>query len=282
MFYGNKKNTTRLYALFLIMFLLSVTNLSAQNETFNEQDFFNQLNGSYYKLSDTKVKNFTASVTSMKMEMFAKEMWANAEVFPIQLIWLNPDRIFLSQLGVPKISEEKYKEYQEIVNGLKMQLTGILLDLQRFYLSGIFESIPADYTLQTNEEAVQVSFSSKDNVGVTKVKYLFGYNGKNLLLQIYYPSQQKQLNIYPEFKTVKNKWLCTGWSVQTYQNNEIVSGFNVALENRYINEAWVPGEITIKVQQSKKQGQTFYDAIILKNYMFDQSLEASPATTKDH
>ena len=176
-----RKRIPRLKTIFLVSYFFSTISLSAQNEIFNEQDFFNSLNNSYYKLSDTGLKNLTASVTSMKMEMFSEKEWANTEIFPIQLIWLKPDRIFLSQQGVPEISGEKYKEYQEIVNGLKMQLTGILLDLQRFYLSGIYESIPPEYVLKTSEDAVQVSFSSKDNVGVTKVKYLFGYNGKRRL-----------------------------------------------------------------------------------------------------
>lgn len=277
-----KKQKAKWPVLFLISCIFSMANLMAQNEMFNKQDFFNRLNNSYYKLSDTGLKNMTISVTSLKMDRFSEEVWPNTKVFPIQLTWLNPNRIFISQVGVPKISEDQYKNYQEIVDGLKMQLTGILLDLQRFYFNGVVESIPDDYVLQTNEEAVQVSFSSKDNVGVTKVKYLFGYNGKNLLLQIYYPSQNKQLNIYPEFKTVKNKWFCTGWSVQTYQNNEIISGFNVTLKNRYVNEVWVPGEIIIKVQQAEKQGQTFYDVIKLENFLFDQPVEVDPVPTKEH
>ena len=256
--------------------LLSLNNiLFAQNQQFDEQEFFSSIKTSYYNLTNTGAKNFVALVTSKKMEIFAKEAWNNSEVFPLQLIWFNPDKLYLSQQGVPKITPGKYQEYQEILNGIKMQLRGILPDLQRFYIGGFFDSINQEYTLQHNEEAVQITFSTNDPSGGTKVKYLFGYNALNILIQIDYPEQNKQIVIYPKFKTVKTKWLCTGWSVQTFIDNVVQSGFNLALKNRLIDDAWVPIDILIEVQKSDTKEQKFYDEIRLRNFLFNQSIEFS-------
>lgn len=257
------------------------SNLLAQEKEFNEQDFFNRIKTSYYNLSATGTQNFIALVTSKKMELFAQEEWNNSEIFPLQLIWFNPDKLYLAQQGVPQIAQDKYKEYQEILNGLKMQLRGILPDLQRFYMGGFYDSISPDYMLEHNEEAVQITFSTEDPSGSAKIKYLFGYNALNLLIQIEYPQQNKQIIIYPEFKTVKTKWLCTGWSVQTYIENTIQSGFNLTLQNRLVNEAWVPTDILIEVQKSDSLSQIFYDEIRLRNFLFNQSIEFTnqPKTT---
>jgi len=258
----------------LIMFLFLIPmDLFAQQDSFNEQDFFNRIKTSYYNLSDTGLQNFTALVTNEQMQVFASEAWDNSEIFPLQLIWFNPDKLYLSQHGTPKLEENKYLEYQEIVNGLKTQLRGILLDLQRFYLRGLYDSIGPDYVLQHNEEAVQINFINKDQSGETRIKYLFGYNGLNVLIQLEYPQQKKQIVIYPKFKTVKNKWLCTGWSVQTYLKDEIINGYNLTIQNKFVNDLWVPGEILIEVQKSEIKGQKYYDQIILRNYLFNQSIK---------
>jgi len=260
------------YLSIVLGFTISISGYG-QKSDFNEKDFFNSLNSSYYTLSDQKIQNFAAFVTSLKFQVFADSMWKNQEIFPLQLIWFNPDDVYLSQLGVPKIESDKYKEYQEILDGLKLQLRGILLDLQRFYLNGLYKTISGDYKIQNNEEAVQITIRSETNNIVTKVKYLFGYNGLCLLNEISYPNQKKVIVIYPRFKTVKNKWLCQGWRVQTFVNGSVESGFELELTNSFIYNKWVPSNIKIEVQKAEKKGTTFYDEISIKNYLFDQPLE---------
>lgn len=258
-------------ALFLV-FAIPVIAI-AQGELFNEQDFFNSIKSSYYNLSQTRLKNMSALVTSTKLETFAKETWNNSEIYPLQLIWFNPDKIYLSESGVPKLDEKQKAEYRELLDGLKLQVKGVLMDLQRFYLVGIFESIQPDYVLSKNEEAVQINFEVHNATSPTRVKYLFGYNGLNILIQIEYPSEQKQTVIYPQFKTVKNKWLCTGWSVQNFVLGEVNSGFTLKINNRLVEDIWVPGELLIEVQKADTKGQTYYDAIVLRNFLFDQPLK---------
>jgi len=256
-----------------LILLLGGAQIHAQSTTFDEKAFFNQLRDSYYTLSATGSRNFVALVTSLKMETLAQELWKNKEVFPLQLIWFNPNKIYISQKGVPKIPKGKYKEYQQVVNGLKMQLKGVLLDLQRFYLQGLYNSIAGDYTIQHNEKAVQITQIQKEGDSEIKSKYLFGLNGLCLYNEIVYPKERKVITIEPHFKTVKSKWLCTGWKVQTVIDGEVNSGFNLVIENVFVNNVWVPSRIIIEVQKAEAKGKTFFDEIKLKNYLFNQSIQ---------
>jgi len=266
----------------LFLSILFLGKVKAQKPNFDEKAFFENLKTSYYTLADEDVSNFIALVTSLKMQNFAKEMWQNQEVFPLQLIWFAPDVLYISQRGVPKIKKGKYQEYQNLIEGLKIQVKGILLDLQRFYLGGLYRSISGNYVLKHNEKAIQITYTTQNKNVLTQIKYLFGYNGLCILNQIAYPQQNKIIIIYPKFKTVKNKWLCEGWKVQTYINDQVESGFNLDLTNRLVNDKWVPVKIALQVQKAEEKGKTFYDEILIKNYLFDQSIQLQGAPTISH
>ena len=255
-------------------FLLSLFSIVfSQEDAFNEQEFFKSIKDSYYTLKGTESQNFTALVTSLKMEKFSEVNWENKEVFPLQLIWFAPDKLYLSQQGVPTIKDNKYKEYQEIVDGLKQQMRGILVDLQRFYIVGLFESISNNYSLEHDNEVVWISYNSGSIEIEVPVKITMGKNGLCLKIEISYPAENKQIVIYPSFKTVKTKWLCDGWSVQTIINGEVESGFILELVNDLVGNIWVPTQINIGVQKSDDPGNTYYDLIKLKNFLFNQSIE---------
>lgn len=257
----------------VILPLLTVSTIFSQQETFDEQEFFRQIETSYYTLNSSSIKNLTSLVTSLKAEDFAKENWNNSEIFPLQLIWFKPDKLYLSQTGVPKLEEQKRKEYDELIAGLKQQFKGILVDLQRFYITGLFESISSDYKLRNNEEAVQISYTTGEGLTETNVKYLLGKNGLCLEIVIHYPAENKSIYIFPAFRTVKTKWLIESWKVQTLVLDEVVNGFEIKLNNQLIKDVWVPIEIVISVQKIEDPDNKYYDMIMLRNFLFDQSIE---------
>ncbi|HES60180.1 MAG TPA: hypothetical protein ENO18_07100, partial [Caldithrix sp.] len=97
------------FVFFLYLILLKI--LTAQpDEVFNEKQFFQDLKQSYYNLNDTNLKNLTVFITNVQLENFAEEMWKNKEIFPLQLIWFKPDKLYLAQQGTPVITENKTKE----------------------------------------------------------------------------------------------------------------------------------------------------------------------------
>lgn len=257
-----------------IIFILILMNLLlAQSTIFDEKQFFQDIKESYYNLNDTNLENFTALITSLKMEKFAKEIWNNEEIFPIQLIWFKPNRLYIAQQGTPTITDNRYKEYQDLVEEIKQQVKAILIDFERFYITGLYESIKSDYKLTTQNEFVWIEFNAGTMDQEVPIKYTMGKNGLCLKVEIYYPNENKKLVLNPKFKIIKTKWICIGWQVHTLINGEPVSG--VMLEIRYdqYQSVWIPTQITITVQKANEPAITYNDVIKLKSYLFNQPLE---------
>ncbi|HID38601.1 MAG TPA: hypothetical protein EYP36_03695 [Calditrichaeota bacterium] len=261
----------------IIYVLLFILNGFAQENSFNEQDFFRKINESYYTLKSSGYKNMSAFISSLKFEKFAQEVWKNKEVFPLQLMWFRPKKLYLSERGVPSFDKSKQKEYRDLVEGLKQQLKGILVDLSMYYITGLYNSIPDNYTLRHNEQAVQITYETGKGPDLTKTKHLFGYNGLLLETQVIYPAQNKIILVFPAFRLVKTKWLIDGWQVQTSINGEIVNGFEIKLESALINNIWVPVNIIISVKKAEDPENTYYDMLKLRNVLFNQSLELVPS-----
>jgi hypothetical protein len=257
----------------ILISLILITNAFCQEKDFNEQEFFKKIKESYYTLNGTGAKNFTSLITNSGMESFAEEQWNNKEIFPFQLIWFAPGKLYLSQQGVPTIKEGKFKEYQDIINGLKGQLKGVFIDLQRFYISGLYGNINDDYLIKHNDQIIEISFEAGDQDNRTQFNYTFGLNGLCLKIETLNPDTSTRVVTYPKFKTVKTKWLCSGWVVQNIKNDEIKSGFEVQLKNSLVNNIWVPYEILIIVQKTEEMGNTYTDIIKIKNYLFNQAVE---------
>ncbi|MEJ2053947.1 MAG: hypothetical protein P8X42_08515 [Calditrichaceae bacterium] len=258
--------------IFIFLFF-TINILIAQINSFDEKAFFTEMKNSYYTLNSTGLHNFSALVTSLKMQKFAKEQWDNEEIFPLQLIWFKPDKIYLSQQGIPTIKEGKYKEYQDLISGIKLQIRGILENLQRFYFTGIFESIPNDYSLNLKDNFVLITAEADTQQSNVKTVYTMGRNGLCLKIEIDYPADNQKIIITPSFKINKTKWLCNGWTVQTLINEEITNGYVLQIKYGEYQSIWLPTEIIISVQKADEPGNTFYDMIIFRNYLFNQNIK---------
>ncbi len=261
----------------IVIFVL--TKAPAQNN-FDETSFLQAIRLSYYTLDKTNLQNFIASVSSAKFDAFTKQNWDTVGVSPIKIIWQKPDKIYISQLKFPfKMNAQQQKDYTELVNALKLQMKGILLDLQRFYLVGLLDQDLMDhYILRHTDKAVQMTFTDIDNQGTT-VKYLLGLNGLCIMIDISYPAQNKEMLLYPEFKTVDQKWLCQGWTVQTLVSGQVVSGFKLKANFAKTQNIWLPESFYIEVQKADKKDKIFYDEIKLFDYLLNQTITI---TTQKH
>jgi len=257
----------------IILILCLATTGFAQKFQLNEQEFFLNIQNSYYALNNTDLSNFTCLVTNSSLESFAENNWDNPEIFPLQFIWVKPDRVFLSQQGVPALNDTARQTFDNKIADLKQQVRAILLDLQRFYYTGIYSSISDDYILVKKKQVVEILFEQNTDSLLTQFTYTFGMNGLCLKVESNYPQQNRTIITYPKFKIVKTKWLCEGWDVQIIENNEIVSGFAVKLDNNLTDKTWVPININLEVQKKAEPGKVYVDAIKFRNYLFDQNLQ---------
>jgi hypothetical protein len=241
--------------------------------TFNEQEFFKEMQQSYYSLDATEVNNFTVLITNLRTEKFAAEQWKNSEIFPLQLIWLSADRLFLSEQGVPALNDSAKQVYDQLVGDLKKQITGVLFDLKRFYFNGVYKSISSNYTIRNIDDVVQIKFSTNVQQDTTYYTYFFGKNGLCLKIETETPKNNLKVETYPQFKIVKTKWLITGWEVQMSSNREIHTGLVIQLKNKLQQDIWIPSEMIINVQKATNKGTTFKDVVKFRNFLFNQPLQ---------
>ncbi|RMH65347.1 MAG: hypothetical protein D6677_02725 [Calditrichaeota bacterium] len=247
--------------------------LSAQNRDFDEKNFFENLRASYYTLQQAPIHNYVVLVQNDALQHIAGQYWQNPEIFPMQLIWVKPQSMFLSQQGVPALPDSIQSIYNETVNGLKQQIQGLLVDMNRFYTVGIFNDIPNDYKLEHQAPYVRISFKRTVGGDNTENEYIFGENGLCLKTISRAPDQKRTIITLPRFRITKTQWLCTGWEVQMWQGDSVQTGYNITLEYSQYKEVWVPYTVEINVQQARSPRQIFADRIYFRNYIFDKSLQ---------
>ncbi len=257
----------------LKLLLLLIVIIQAQSGPFDEKKFFETLQTSYYNLKDTDLKNFLVLVQNQASQDMAMRYWKNKDIFPLQLIWLNPDHVFLSEQGVPALPDTVARQYNAIVDDLKRQVSGLLFDLKRFYLAGIFETISNNYQIDVKDRFVRVSYDLINQSDTTRNVYYFGLNGLLLKTETFSPDGRRKVTTKPYFKIIKTKWICTGWEAQMWLDENIESGFIITLDMQEYQNIWIPYNIDIVVQQSRFKGATFTDRLLFRNYIYDQSLQ---------
>lgn len=259
-----------LFSIFFI-FLFNMNSIS-QTNTFDEKAFFENLQSSYYSLESTKTKNISVLLTNATTEAFAEKEWKNPEIFPLQLMWISPDRIFISQQGAPSLSDSMSIVYSEVVSNLKSQIKDILFDLKRFYFSSIYSTISEDYQLIHKEEIVQVKFFSTLQTDTTFFEYYFGLNGLCLKTISYTPSNNLIVETIPQFKINKTKWIISGWEVQIYSNDEIQTGYSIVINFKDKNNIWTLSNIIMYVQRKSNAGKTYNEVLKFRNFLLNQPL----------
>jgi hypothetical protein len=135
--------------------------------------------------------------------------------------------------------------------------------------------------LVKKKQVVEIIFTEIEDSLATQFKYTFGMNGLCLKIETVYLDQNRIIVTYPSFKTVKTKWLCEGWEVQIFENEEVVSGFAVKLDNRFIDNVWVPTAVNLEVQKKAEPGKTYVDQLKFRNYLYNQSLQLLDQPTGD-
>ncbi len=255
---------------FLLILILFT---QAQKASFDEKNFFETIQTSYYNLKDTELKNYLVLVQNQTTRSMAQQYWKNPDIFPLQLIWINPNHVFLSEQGIPALPDSVARKYNAIVNDLKRQVSGLLFDLKRFYLTGIFETISNDYRIDVKDRFVRVSYNLISQTDTTRNVYYFGLNGLLLKTETLSPDGHRKVTTSPVFKIIKTKWICTGWKTQIWQDDTVESGFVITLDMREYQNIWIPYNIDIVVQQSRFKGATFTDRLLFRNYIYNQSLQ---------
>jgi hypothetical protein len=260
----------KIFDLIIIFFLLFSNGYS---EEFNKDKFLYRVKTIYNTLRTQGLDNYSCWVTS---DLFLEKTGKiyNQELYPLELIWKTPNQLYYIKRPIPVLEDtlqnRKTEEWQmDILQALK----GIMIDWQRFYAGSILDEIPENFLITTKDDSVYLTYEDYNNVKVVKVFMHFGLNGICLRTKVSYPEIQEEIYTYPAYRLEGDKWLCTGWTVQSLNKGEISSGFSVKLKTKKVDNYWLLERIELQLQQKAEKEIIYTRDYIFKNIILNRDLK---------
>ncbi len=254
----------------IIMIILFSNSLYSQ---FNQEEFLYRVKTIYHSLRVQGLENFTCWVTSDLFLEETKETYKE-ELYPLELIWKKPNMIYYIKRALPDHPEaEQNRKSQEIQMNMIQALKGLLIDWQRFCAGNVLDDLPKTYLITTVSDTAFIQYENYENGKLIKVKMTFGLNGICLKLTVEFPDKNEVINTYPRFRLIGEKWLCTGWTVQTLKKGSVESGFLVKLRSRKIENHWIPERINLQLQKRGIDKTLYTRTYIFKNIVLNKDLK---------
>ena len=256
----------------IVIFMISlVFSLAAQ---IDESEFLYRIKTNYYSLQSKGIKNFSFWVTSDMFKNNTKEIFQGKEIYPLEVIWMNPDKLFFIKQPLPVIEDSNdIKLVNDLILDLQKELNGILVDWQRFIGSGLLDKIPEHYLFSTSDDTVKIEFQSIEENAPATIRLYFGLNGLCLKIVIENQTTKQILYTYPGYEYVDKQWLCKNWRVQILDKGEITGGFLVDIISERIDGYFIPVKIKLHVQSSDKKDKIFFRNYNCRNIMINRDLK---------
>ena len=246
---------------------------SSSMAQFQEVEFFNRVNTIYYTLEQTDLRNFTSWLTS-NIFINSTDDYFTEEVFPLEFIWLEGNRMFFSRRPIPVLDDSVQNQTLELLQmSMRKELKAVLLDWQRFYAGRLLQNMPADYSIELRADTVNLQYTSVEDTETVKNTLLFGQNGICIKATLLYPMRNESINTYPIYKYTGEKWLCIGWKVQVLADNEITTGYLIEIKSQRIENYWLPQIITMRLQSIKDKESIYLREYYFRNILVNRNIE---------
>jgi hypothetical protein len=240
---------------------------------FNETEFIYRVKTNYHSLKNTGLDNFSCWVTS-NVFMEAAEGISEDEIFPLEIIWKNPDLLYYIKRPLPSTGDqEKQKEIQQHQMDLIRELQGLLIDWQRFFAGNLLDELPETYLITEEGDTVVVEYELYENGKNVKTQIFFGKNGLCLKIFTNYIHLNKLIYVYPGYTMVENKWICNYWRVQIFVNNQVDSGFEISLKSRKLEDYWIPQRLVMQLQKKGIENSVFIRDYKFRNVLLNKDLQ---------
>ena len=257
-------------SLILISILMFV---NGYTQSFNKEEFLYRAKTIYHSLRIQGLDNYSCWITSNLFLERTQKIY-NQELYPLELIWKKPNQLYYIRRPIPILEDTLQNKQTETWRMDMLQaVKGIMIDWQRFNAGNILDEIPETYLVQARDDSVYINYDLFENGNTVKVAMLFGLNGICLKIKVSYPAIQEDIFTYPVFKLEGDKWLCTGWTVQTLKKGEIDSGFAVRLKSKNIENYWILERMALQVQQKDKKDTIYLREYIFKNILLNRELK---------
>jgi len=240
---------------------------------FQEVEFFNRVNSIYYTLEQTDLKNFTSWLTS-NIFINSTDEYFTEEVFPLEFIWLEGNRMFFSRRPMPVLDDSVQNQTLEYLQmSMRKELKAVLLDWQRFYAGRLLQNMPADYSIEVRADTVILYYTTVEDTETVKNKLSFGQNGICIKTTLMYPMRNESIDTYPIYKYTGEKWLCIGWKVQVLAENDITTGYLIEIKSQRIENYWLPQIITMRLQSIKDKESIYWREYYFRNVLVNRNIE---------
>lgn len=240
---------------------------------FNESEFLYRTKTIYHSLRLSGLDNFSAWVTS-NVFIESTENIYNDELYPLEIIWKNPNQIFYIKRPLPAVANH---DNNDMINQLQMnllnELKGLLIDWQRFYAGNILDDLPETRLITSDQDTVFIQYERYENNGITQVKMVFGLNGICVKIMTRYPETDEEIWIYPGYALVEDKWLANKWTVQMLKHGQVESGFVVRVESAKIETYWIPKRLIMQLKKKGLENTWFIREYRLKNIVLNKDLQ---------
>ena len=259
----------KLFGLFTVLLLLQ-PEAGAQVQ---EAEFFERVEQTYYTLDKTDLKNFSVWVTSNTFNEQLKELEQDG-YFPLDFICVNPDKMFFIKRALPAGTDSTVGRSLEASQlSTQKELKAILVDWQRFYGSHPLSQLPPEYTFTVRNDTVHISYSTEEQGNLIDVNLYFGINGRCLKIITLFRDRDEVIYTYPEYRILRNKKLCKGWTVQIEKGGEIQSGFNVKVAAQSVENYILPQKIIMQLQTLESDNQLYVREYFLRNVRVNRDLQ---------
>jgi hypothetical protein len=196
------------------------------------------------------------------------------EIYPLELIWKNPDLLYYIRRPLPNAgTDEKQKEIQQHQMDMIKELQGLLVDWQRFFAGNIFDGLPETHLITPKDDSVFVEYEQFEEGKNVKTKMIFGLNGLCLKVITNYFHKNEVITVFPRYTMVNNKWICNYWKVQIMINQQVDSGFELALKSRKVEDYWIPQRLVLQLQKRGINNTLFMRDYKFRNVVLNKDLK---------
>jgi hypothetical protein len=253
-----------MYKLNLIIVFFSILSHTILAQ-FDPQLFLYRINVYYYNLHVTNLENFSSWITSDEFERKTENIFQE-EVFPLEMIWTKPNRVFFIKRSLPTVNDStEYKYIEKLRLDLLNELKGIIKNWQRFHAGMLLENMPQNYLLHANKDTVYLRYETLTDSGKSTISIDFNDKGKCLKINSTYHDKDKIILFYPSYSWYEKKWLSTGWVVNIFKSGKIVNECDIKVVSQKVGNYLLPDKISIN---KKTLGLNVQDKKYFRIYKF--------------
>lgn len=243
--------------------------------------FKQQIQDYYHYLATPEINNFSCKISSGIYIDFIRDKADSSYYYPLKFIQTKEDNRYYVLQPLPTLNDSLRREALGRIQNLKNLFNGLLTDLQKFYFQHPLASLPGDVALTFASDTVSISFSTLENEQTVYMDETYTRGGQ--LGRITWKLGNQQVVIYPTYREAREKWICTGWNNQVYQDGQIISGMAARVEYLWHTNRFLPLRIDIITQTKKIPGEEITTGgyvLFLKEFMFNEDItEITQKTT---